>query len=206
MYRQSVSSMMSTESYSSLPQAVMSLKRQESTSIVESSSGASDPGTLTSSFDDSLEFQGAEADTPDDDDERGASIEITTMKTTKKPRKPLLKSLTLSTTTIRDQFDNDVTRVSHVLLTNLTKLAAEASNTNGLIYSLDSQLADVRLMVKSEANCTLLDSKEISHHEYSQDRTYKTALNEFDMRMMLALFNQYTKANTILGAEVAKDK
>ncbi|CAF0978718.1 unnamed protein product [Adineta ricciae] len=206
VYRQSISSMMSTESYNSLPQAVTSLKLQESIHNVENCGAASDPGSLTSSFDDSLAFQGTEADTLDDSDERGASIEITTMKTTKKPRKPLLKSLTLSTTTIRDQFDNDVTRVSHVLLTNLTKLAAESNNTNGLIYSLDSQLADIRLIVKSEANCTLLDSQEISRHGYSQDRTYKAALNEFDMRMMLALFNQYIKANTILGAEVAKDK
>lgn len=203
MYRQSVSSMMSTDS---LPQAVTSLKLQESISIEENGGAASDPGSLTSSFNDPLVFQGAEADMSDDGSEKGASIEITTTKATKKPRKPFLKSLTLSTTTIRDLFDNDVTRTSHVLLTNLTKLAAESSSTNGLIYSLDSQLADIRLLVKTEVNCTLFDSHEISRHGYSQDRKYKSALNEFDMRMLLALFNQYTKANTILNAEVAKDK
>ncbi|UJR26188.1 hypothetical protein I4U23_007531 [Adineta vaga] len=141
----------------------------------------------------------------DDEDESSASIEITTTQSTKKPKK-LFKSLTLSTATIRDQFDTDLTRASHCLQSNLTKHAAEAKNTNGIISSLDSQLADIRLIINSEDNCSLLDSHEISRHGYNQDQIYKCALNEFDMRMMLILFNQYSKVNTILSAEVAKDK
>ena len=205
-YRPSVSSMISVDSYSSLPQLLSSVKLQDSLSIEDSENALSDPSSLTNSLSGPLTFQGVGNDATDgDEEEPTASIEISPQPS-KKPRRPLFKSLTLSTPTIRDPFDTDLTRASHQLETNLTKLAAESKDSNGTMFAMNSQLADIRLIIQSEKNCSLFEARGITGQGYNHDAVFKSTLNEFDMRVMLILFNQYSRASTIVGLEAAKDK
>ncbi|CAF1464217.1 unnamed protein product [Adineta steineri] len=98
------------------------------------------------------------------------------------------------------------TKVLHCLETNLAEYVSESKQPNGITSSIDSQLADIRLMVNSEDNCSLLESRAIDHNGSNHDRVFKSILNEFDVRIMLIIFNNYTKASTIVSAKVAKNK
>jgi hypothetical protein len=204
--RPSVSSLISLDSSHSLPQPLSSLKLQDSISIDDSGSAASDSVSLSNSLNDPPIFQAIGTGNPDDEDESTASIEITTKPSTTKPPKkikpPFLKSLTLSTTHIFDQFEADLTRVSHCLENNLAKYALESKQSNNIISSIDSQLADIRLMINAENNCSLLENPGIYPNGFDHNRI----LNEFDMRIMQIVFNQYSKAGVILSIESAKNK
>ncbi|CAF1525777.1 unnamed protein product, partial [Rotaria sordida] len=70
--------------------------------------------------------------------------------TIKKARPPLLKSKTITTTNLFDSFDSDLTRVLHRLETSLSKPTLDPKGFNTLISSIDSQFADIRLMINSE--------------------------------------------------------
>jgi hypothetical protein len=204
--RPSVSSLVSLDSSHSLPQPLSSFKLQDSISIDDSGSVASDSASLSNSLNDPPIFQATGTDNPNDTDEPTASIEITTKSSTTKPSKkfkpPFLKSLTLSTTHIFDQFEADLTRVSHCLENNLSKYVLESNASNNIISSIDSQLADIRLMINAENNCSLLENQGTHPNGYDHNRI----LNEFDMRVMQIVFNQYSKASVILSIESAKNK
>ncbi|CAF4053278.1 unnamed protein product, partial [Adineta steineri] len=212
-YRPSVSSMMSVDSYHTMPYPLSTIKQQDSMSLDETGSVTSDSVSLTNSLTGPPVFQGIGADNVigDDDDSEDATISIetptkTSDKSSKKVKRPFLKSLTLATSNIRDSFDTDLTKVLHCLEANLAKYVSESKQSNGIISSIDSQLADIRLMVNSEDNCSLLQSRAVDHNGFNHDRVFKSTLNEFNMRIMLIIFNHYTKANTIVTAEAAKNK
>ncbi|CAF0721845.1 unnamed protein product [Rotaria sp. Silwood1] len=211
LFRPSFSSIASLDSFHSLPQSLSSLKLQPSISNDDSVSVASDPTSLTNSFNGTQRFQAMGADTPDeDDDDATASISInpTTSndQSIKKPKPPLFKTKTLPTTHLFDSFDSDLTRTLHRLESNLSKITLESTKFDTIASSIDSQLGDIRLMINNEKDCTLLENQSKDHNGFINDRILISVLNEFDMHIMQILLNQYLKSSVILGIEAAKHK
>jgi hypothetical protein len=206
--RPSISSMASVDSYHSINQPLTPIKLQDSISNDDSASVASDSASLTSSL---PTFNAVGDDLPDDndDDEAVAQISIITTPSsdqTKKSRPSLFKTKTISTVNPFDTFDTDLTRALRCLENSLSKQALESKGTDTFISSIDSQLADIRLMIGCEKDCSLLENQGRYPTRYANDRGFKSVLNEFDMRVMQILFDQYLKAGVILGIEAAKNK
>ncbi|CAF2358097.1 unnamed protein product [Rotaria sp. Silwood2] len=210
--RPSFSSIVSLDSYHSLPQSLSSVILEHSLSNDDTASVASDPTSLTSSLNGISTFQAIGTDTPDDDDddEATASISINITKSNdqsiNKSKPPLFKTKTLPTPNIFDSFDSDLTRTLHRVENNLSKITLESTRLDTITSSIDSQLADIRLMINDEKDCTLLENQSKHHNGFINDRVFTSVLNEFDMRIMQILFNQYLKSNTILSIEATKNK
>ncbi|CAF2042514.1 unnamed protein product [Rotaria magnacalcarata] len=209
--RPSFSSITSLDGCHSLSQPASLFKLQESISHDDNSSVTSDPPSLTNSFNGTPIFKPLAPDTPDEvvkGEDATATITINLTQsndqTIKKARPPLLKSKTITTTNLFDSFDSDLTRVLHRLETSLSKPTLDPKGFNTLISSIDSQFADIRLMINSEKDCTLLESKYSNGLDH--DRMYTSVLNEFDMRIMKIVFNQYLNASPILNNESLKTK
>ncbi|CAF0754356.1 unnamed protein product [Rotaria sordida] len=209
--RPSFSSLAGTESYHSLPQSLTSMKLGRSISNDDIVSIASDSILLTNSLNGIPTFHASGTDTPpDDDDDAIASISINTItsndQSIKKSKPSLFKTKTLSTTNMFDSFDSDLTRALYRLENNLSKITLESTRFDTITSSIDSQIGDIRLMINDEKDCTLLDNQSKYRNGFINDRIFTSVLNEFDMRMMQILFNQYLKSSTILGIEAAKNK
>jgi hypothetical protein len=165
----------------------------------------SDQTSFTESFNGIPTF-GAIPSEDDNEETKGAS---------KNPSKfSLFKDKNMPTTNLFHLFDGDLTRIFHSLEANLTKhlLESEKSNTlesrgfNNYASPIDSQLADIRLMIGCEQDCSLLENQGNYRHGFLNDRVSKSVLNELDMRVMLNLLNQYIKANVNLTTEAGKNK
>ena len=122
----------------------------------------------------------------------------------------IFKDKNLSAANLFQLFDGDITRVFHQLEANLTKHVLESEKyktfESGAFETyatpINSQLADIRLMIDCEKDCSLLENQNQQLH----DRILKFVLNEFDMRVMLIVLDQYLKANANLTTEVGKNK
>ncbi|CAF3328118.1 unnamed protein product [Rotaria socialis] len=211
--RPSFSSIASSDGYHSLSQPASLFKLQESISYDDNSSVTSDPPSLTNSFNGTPTFKALAHDSPDEvvkGEDATATITINLTQsndqTVKKPRPPLFKSKTITATNLFDSFDSDLTRALHRLETNLSKSTLDSKGFDTLISSIDSQFADIRLMINSEKDCTLLENQSKHSKGLVHDRMYTSVLNEFDMRIMKIVFNQYLKASLILNNESLKTK
>ena len=207
MSRPSSSSIATVDSFNLSSQ---SLKLQDSISIDDDVSLASDSLSLHNSFNGPLAFHSIGNDTLDDDDDctdPSVTLKITpSSDQSKKFKAPLFKNKTIATTNIFDSYDSDLTKVLYRLENDLSKCSLESKRFDTIISPIDSQLADIRLMIDSEKDCSLLESRGTYPNRSSDDRVLKSIFNEFGMRIMQILFNQYLKANTIIGIEAGKNK
>jgi len=196
--------------YQSLPHPLAPFKLPDSLSSDDSGGMPSDHASLTDSLNGTLAFHPITTDTPDgDDEEANVSLGINT-KLSNDPIKiskvSLFKDKKIPTTNLFDSFDSDLTRVLRRLENDLSKYTVESKGFDTFVYSIDSQLADIRLMISCEKDCSLLENQGKYRHGFVNNRIFKSVLNEFDMRVMLILFNQYVKANINLGIESGKNK
>ncbi len=208
-YRPSISSMASFDSYQTLSHPLAPFKLPDSISNDGSGSTPSDHMSLTDSTNGTLIFNATTPDTPDIDEEVNVPVGIDTKSSNdlkKVSKLSLFKDKTMQTTNIFDSFDSDLTRVLHRLENSLSKYTLESKGFDAYISSIDSQLADIRLMIDCEKDCSLLENQGKYRYSFVNDRIFKSVLNEFDMRIMLILFNQYLKANINLGIETGKNK
>ena len=145
---------------------------------------------------------------PAGDGEASASIVITP--STKKPtkEKPSLfkQKSTTSAGTLFDSFDNELIRAYQRLEASLAKSLLETKRPGAMINSIDSQLADIRLMIESENYCTLLEGRARRPQGLANDRMFNSVLNECDTYVMKLIFEQYLNANGIFGNESSKNK
>lgn len=200
------------DSYPSLSQQ-LSHKLQETISNDDSISSLSDRVSLTNSFNgmSTLTSSGNHPidENIDGEDSTGSiTINLTqsTDGTAKKSRPTLFRSKTLASTNLFDSFDSDLKRALDRLETNLTKLSLEPKGFDTFVSSIDSQLADIRLMINSEKDCSLLETEVKYSNGLDNDRVYKSVLIQFDTRVMQIIMNHYLKATTIVGQESAKLK
>ena len=205
--------MASLESFNSLPPIASPLKLLDSPSIDDSISVTSDRSSISNSMNDSLTYGKTSIDSPDiersgnDDNEAVVSIissPTSPDKPIKKSRPPFFKARTIATTHLFDSFDNDMTRILRCLENDLRQYSLEPNKSDSIISSIDSQLADIRLMISCEKGCSLLENYSIHDDKLTNSRTSKTILNQFDMSILQILLNQYVKANIILGMETGK--
>ncbi len=202
--RPSISSMISVDSYQ-----LSSPKLRDSLSTDGSGSMTPDGTSLTDSFNNAPTFNAISTDIPDDEDEASVSLVFNPKplnSQTKVSKLSLLKDKTIPTTSLFDSFDSDLTRILHHLENSLTKYVLESGKSNKFVSSIDSQLADIRLMIDCEKDCSLLANQDKCQNGYLNDQIFRSVLNEFDMRVMLSLFNQYLKANANLSLEAGKNK
>jgi len=199
--RPSISSMASVDSYPSL----LALKVHDSSSTDGNGSLTPDQTSLNDSLNGSSTFSAVPPDDENEDTQRSS---------TNQSKFSLFKDKNISTTNLFHLFDGDLTRTFHRLETNLTKhvLESEKSNTfesrgfNSYASPIDSQLADIRLMIDCEKDCSLLENQGKYRHGFLHDRVFKSVLNELDMRVMFNLLNHYLKANVNLTIETGKNK
>lgn len=206
--------MISVDSYQTLSHPLAS-RNGDSASIDGSGSTASDRVSLTESITSSLIFNSTSLNTSENGHSKAAAV-VTRSSTdeSKSSRFSIFKDKNISTANLFQLFDGDITRISHQIESNLTKhvLESEKHKTfeSGAFenYStpINSQLADIRLMLDCEKDCSLLENQNQYQHGFVHDRILKFVLNEFDMRVMLIVLNQYTKANANLTAETGKNK
>ena len=76
-----------------------------------------------------------------------------------KSRPSLFKAKTITTANLFDSFDSDLTRALHRLENSISKHELESKGNTPLISSIDSQLADIRLMIECEKDCSLLGNQ-----------------------------------------------
>lgn len=191
-------------------QPITTLKSSDSISNDGSVSVASDHASLTDSFNGTPTFQPIPNDTQEATEEQTNVSNGVTLRPpieqTKKSRLSLFKDKTLPSSNLVVTFDGSLTRVLHHLENALLKSASESKGFGPYESSIDSQLADIRLMVDCEKDCSLLDKQGKYHHGYLNDRIFKSVLNEFDMKIMVILFNHYLKANINITNEVGKNR
>lgn len=196
--------MVSVDSYSSLSHP-LAPRFQDSVSIDESGSTASDRISLTESISSSV----PPSETGNGEGTGAGVVTRSVADHPKSSRFSIFKDKNIPTTNLFQLFDGDVTRVVHHLEAALTKHIIESeNNTTFESYGapLNSQLADIRLMIECEKACSLLENQSQYQHGYLHDRILKYILNEFDMRVMLIVLNQYLKANANLPTESGKTK
>ena len=177
----------------------------------ENESILSDQTSLTNSLSHSLTFSPAENDeteTNNNDAEASALIVVhTPSPEPKKSRPSLFKQKTLPSNPIFDTFDSDLTRAYYRLENLLSKSSSQDSKRfDSLINSIDSQLADIRLMIDCEKDCSLLESFRRNSSGSTQDRQFKSTLNDCHQQILKLIFEQYINANTIMTQENGKNK
>ena len=200
--------MVSVESYSSLSHPLAS-RFQDSGSIDGSGSTASDRISLTESISSNVTSSLALSETGNGEGTAAGVVARSVADHPKSSRFSIFKDKNISATNLFQLFDGDVTRVVHHLEAALTKHIIESENYKSFesyAAPLNSQLADIRLMIECEKACSLLENQSQYQHGYLHDRILKYILNEFDMRVMLIVLNQYLKANANLPTDSGKAK
>lgn len=196
------------DSYSTLSHP-LAQRLQDSISIDGSGSTASDRISLTESISSSATFNGTVSESGSNEGTAARVVTRTVPDQPKSSRFSIFKDKNIAPTNLFQLFDGDVTRIVHHLEAALTKHVIDSENYKtfeNYAAPLNSQLADIRLMIECEKACSLLEIASPSQHGYLHDRILKYILNEFDMRVMLSVLNHYLKANGNLPTESGKTK
>ena len=179
----------------------------ESVSMDSAESVTPDPGSLTNSLSNPLVF-----DAIGDDDNEEASASIITYPvrpvppTTSKLKPPLTKQSTLPSSNLSDSFGKDLDRALFRLETAMNKPPVDSRRTSAIVSSSDSSFVDVRLMVDSEKDCSLLSKQSAHLHGFLDDPVFKSVLEQFDLRVVKQLFELYRNANSAVDSDKAKHK
>jgi hypothetical protein len=186
------------------------LKFPDSLSNDDSGSTLSDRISLTDSLNSAPTFQAITTDIPDDNNEEiNVSGETDIKLSNDQPTKSklsLFKDKTITKPNLLTSFDSNLTRILNCLETNLLKYASESKGFDTYESSIDSQLVDIRLMVDCEKDCSLFENQRKYRYGFINNKIFKSILNEFDMRVMVILLNQYLKANVNISTEAGKNK
>ena len=204
--RLSISSMLSVDSSRSSIQLPHQI--QETVATDANDSISSDQASLGNSLPIFAPTEAEDANGNHDlEENEEATASIVSTKKPAKERTSLFKQKTLtSASTIFDSFDTDLTRAYQRLEATLAKSLLEPKRMETMTNSIDSQLADMRLMIDCEKNCSLLESRTRSAHGLANDRQFQSMLSECDTYLMKLLFEQYLNANAILANESSKNK
>lgn len=210
-YRPSISSMSSERTDRSFSQISSQPPIHDLLSNDDNISGTFDSASLTRSSSGNPEFQALRGDTIEEDDqETTGSVSIVLPITPDQPKKfrhPLFRNRTIGGTLSRfNTFDSDLSRVLSCLEADIKKSPLQAKEFDITASAIHSQLADIRLMVYDEKDCSLLKTQPKNRKDSVNDKTVKLILEDFDKHVMQIVLNQYKKANSIVNLEAAKQK
>lgn len=124
----------------------------------------------------------------------------------KRTRPSLFKQKTLPTGSMFDSFENDLLRTYHRLDTALKKSSSEPRRAETTFTSIDSQWADIRLMMEGEKDCTLFEPSIRNSLGSAAEQRFKTTLNQIYQHIIRHLFEQYMNAQSNVATENAKNK
>jgi hypothetical protein len=177
-----------------------------------------DQAALSQSFNDSLSTFTSTLNNDDgnddnndansvNDEEPMASIDDTSFQSrSTTTRSPLTRQKTLPTSSMFDSFDSELKRAYHRLEPILSKLSIEQKQFDAMQTSIDSQLADIRLMIESEQHCSLMDDSIRYSSSSINDRLINRIWQECDLCIIKLVFEQYLNSHTILSVNMDKSK
>ena len=188
--------------------ALLSSSLQESVSLNESECATPDPASLTNSLTGPLEF---DAIVDDDNEEASASIVTRPVRPVPPPaaskaRPPLVKQTTLPLSNLSDSFSKDLDRALLRLQTAMSKPSENSRQASAIVSSSDSSFVDVRLMVDSEKDCSLLLKPNARAHGFFDDPVFKSVVEQCDLHVVKQLFEQYRNASSAVDSDKVKHK
>lgn len=180
---------------------------QESVSLDSAESDTLDSGPLTDSLNSPPVFS---AIVESDNQEASASIISSPVRTlppvASKAKPSLTKQSTLPSSNFTDSFAKDLDRALFRLETALNKPLVNSTRTSAIVSSSDSSFVDVRLMVDSEKDCSLLPEQTNPLHGFLDDTEIKSIVEQFDLRIVKQLFEHHRNASSSIDSDKAKHK
>ena len=195
------------ESTRSSPAGLPTVKTLESLPSEESETAGSETASLSNSFNFSS------IDTNDGNEtinEQSLSEPIAAIMTNlpatpspepKKTRASFIRQKTLPSTPIFDSYESELNRAYHRLETALKKTLLESRRSETNLISIDSQAADIRLMIECENDCSFFEIP-----RRASPGRLKNVMSDCDQYIFKRIFENYINASTILTQENGKTK